>query len=120
MRPAGEIDTVPASRQCIASAKAHPNPEAQTVWDTSEAERPSLVRRDNNKYSVGRPVEVWAYADRIELRQDGPPVNTAPALAATRQFTTRGTTCRCWCASLVRSMPASSMASARASRWLTP
>ena len=35
-----------------------------------------LVRFDNNKYSVmaravGRPVEVRAYADRIELRQDG-------------------------------------------------
>ena len=35
-----------------------------------------LVRFDNNKYSVaasavGRPVEVHAYADRIELRQDG-------------------------------------------------
>jgi hypothetical protein len=34
------------------------------------------VRFDNNKYSVmasavGRPVEVRAYADRIELRQDG-------------------------------------------------
>ena len=35
-----------------------------------------LVRFDNNKYSVqasavGRTVEVRAYADRIELRQDG-------------------------------------------------
>ena len=35
-----------------------------------------LVRFDNNKYSVmagavGRPVELRAYADRIELRQDG-------------------------------------------------
>jgi len=35
-----------------------------------------LVRFDNNKYSVmasavGRPVEVRAYADRIEIRQDG-------------------------------------------------
>ena len=35
-----------------------------------------LVRFDNNKYSViasavGRPVEVRAYADRIEMRQDG-------------------------------------------------
>jgi hypothetical protein len=34
------------------------------------------VRFDNNKYSVmasavGRPVELRAYADRIELRQDG-------------------------------------------------
>lgn len=35
-----------------------------------------LVRFDSNRYSVaasavGRPVEVWAYADCIELRQDG-------------------------------------------------
>ena len=35
-----------------------------------------LVRFDNNTYSVsasavGRPVEIRAYADRIELRQDG-------------------------------------------------
>jgi hypothetical protein len=35
-----------------------------------------LVRFDTNKYSVaasavGRPVEIRAYADRIELRQDG-------------------------------------------------
>ncbi len=35
-----------------------------------------LVRYDNNKYSVsanvvGRPVEVYAYADRIVIRQDG-------------------------------------------------
>jgi len=37
---------------------------------------PSMVRFDNNKYSVaanavGRPVEVQAYADRIVIRQDG-------------------------------------------------
>ena len=86
--------------QCIAYAKAHPHPEVrdQTVWGMFEAERPSLVpytgrfdgfhalpasvsktclvRFDNNRYSVaagavGRPVEVRAYADRIELRQDG-------------------------------------------------
>ena len=36
----------------------------------------SLVRFDNNKYSVnasaiGRPVEIHAYADRIVIRQDG-------------------------------------------------
>jgi hypothetical protein len=35
-----------------------------------------LIRFDNNRYSVaanaiGRPVEIRAYADRIELRQDG-------------------------------------------------
>jgi hypothetical protein len=86
--------------QCIAYAKAHPHPEFKdrTVWQVFEAERLSLVpyggrfdgfhavpaavsktclvRFDNNKYSVaasavGRPVEVRAYAERIELRQDG-------------------------------------------------
>jgi transposase len=86
--------------QAIAYAKAHPHPEFpdRTVWQVFEAERPSLVpyagrfdgfhalpasvsktclvRFDNNKYSVtasavGRPVEIRAYADRIELRQDG-------------------------------------------------
>jgi len=86
--------------QCVAYAKAHPHPEFKdrTVWQAFEAERPSLVpyggrfdgfhavpasvsktclvRFDNNKYSVqasavGRPVEVRAYAERIELRQDG-------------------------------------------------
>jgi len=86
--------------QCIAYAKAHRHPELreQTIWEAFEAERPSLVRHagpfdgfhavpasvsktclvrfDNNKYSVqasavGRPVEIRAYADRIELRQDG-------------------------------------------------
>jgi transposase len=86
--------------QCIAYAKAHRHPELreQTIWEIFEAERPSLVpyagrfdgfhavpasvsktclvRFDNNKYSVaasavGRPVEIRAYADRIELRQDG-------------------------------------------------
>jgi transposase len=86
--------------QCIAYARAHRHPELrdQTVWEAFEAERPSLVpyagrfdgfhavpasvsktclvRFDNNKYSVaahaiGRPVEIRAYADRIELRQNG-------------------------------------------------
>ncbi len=86
--------------QCVTYARAHPHPEFkdQTVWQMFEAERPSLVpyggrfdgfhavpasvsktclvRFDNNKYSVtasavGRPVEVRAYAERIELRQDG-------------------------------------------------
>ena len=89
--------------QCIAYAKAHRHPEMRehTVWQMFEAERPSLVpyagrfdgfhavpasisktclvRFDNNRYSVaasavGRPVEIRAYADRIELRQDGRPV----------------------------------------------
>jgi transposase len=86
--------------QCVARAKVQPHPEigGKTVWEVFEAERASLVpyrgrfdgfhavtasvsktclvRFDNNKYSVqasavGRPVEVRAYADRIELRQDG-------------------------------------------------
>src|ERR1700739_728506 len=86
--------------QCVTHAKAHRHPEQRdrTVWEVFEAERPSLVRYagrfdgfhtvpasvsktclvrfDNNKYSVvttavGRPVEIRAYADRIELRQDG-------------------------------------------------
>ncbi len=86
--------------QCVAHAKAHHHPEQRdrTIWEMFEAERPSLVRYsgrfdgfhavpvsvsktclvrfDNNKYSVaasavGRPVEIRAYADRIELRQEG-------------------------------------------------
>jgi hypothetical protein len=89
--------------QCVAYARAHRHPEQrdQTVWEMFEAERPNLVpyagrfdgfhavpasvsktclvRFDNNRYSVaasaaGRPVELRAYADRIELRQDGRPV----------------------------------------------
>jgi transposase len=86
--------------QCLAYAKAHRHPEfrERTVFEVFEEERRSLVpyagrfdgfhavaasvsktclvRFDNNRYSVaasavGRPVEVRAYADRIELRQDG-------------------------------------------------
>jgi hypothetical protein len=86
--------------KCVAYAKAHHHAEQreQTVWEMFEAECPSLVRYagrfdgfravtasvsktclvrfDNNRYSVaanavGRPVEIRAYADRIELRQDG-------------------------------------------------
>ncbi|MDQ2762794.1 MAG: hypothetical protein M3Y22_04705, partial [Pseudomonadota bacterium] len=93
--------------QCVAYAKAHRHPEVrdQTVWQMFEAERPSLVayanrfdgfqavpaavsktclvQFDKNKYSVsaravGRPVEVRAYADRIELRQDGRVVGDHP------------------------------------------
>jgi len=89
--------------QCVAYAKAHRHPELRelTIWQAFEAERCSLVpypsrfdgfhavpasvsktclvRFDNNRYSVvahavGRPVEIRAYADRIELRQDGRPV----------------------------------------------
>ncbi|WP_342111691.1 IS21 family transposase [Methylobacterium sp. SI9] len=84
----------------IAFAKAHPHPEERerTVWERFEAERAALVpyagrfdgfhavpasvsstclvRFDNNRYSVtasaiGRPVEVRAYAERVEIRQDG-------------------------------------------------
>jgi hypothetical protein len=86
--------------QCVSYAKAHRHPELtdQTIWQVFEVERPQLVRYagrfdgfhalpaavsktclvrfDNNKYSVmaktlGRPVEVHAYADRIMIRQDG-------------------------------------------------
>jgi transposase len=86
--------------KCVAHARAHRHPEQreQTVWQVFEAERPSLVRYagrfdgfhavpasvsktclvrfDHNRYSVaasavGRPVEIRACADRIELRQDG-------------------------------------------------
>jgi transposase len=86
--------------KCIAWAKAHPHPEQpdRTIWEVFEEERPKLVpyrgrfdgfhalpasvsktclaRFDNNKYSVsvstvGRPVEIHAYADRIVIRQDG-------------------------------------------------
>lgn len=93
--------------QCIAYAKGHPHPERreETIWQAFEAERPALVpyagrfdgfhavpasvsktclvRFDNNRYSVcasavGRPVEVRAYADRLELRQDGRPVGSHP------------------------------------------
>jgi hypothetical protein len=86
--------------QCIAWPKAHRHPERseRTIWEVFEEERGSLVpyagrfdgfhcfpasvsktclvRFDTNKYSVlssavGRPVEIYAYADRIVIRQDG-------------------------------------------------
>ena len=95
----------------IAYAKAHRHPELRdrTVWEVFEAERSSLVpyagrfdgfhavpasvsrtclvRFDNNKYSVaasavGRPVEIRAYADRIELRQEGRLVGEHPDRSA--------------------------------------
>lgn len=84
----------------IAYAKVHRHPELPdtTIWDCFEDERVKLiacpgrfdgfhavpasvsktclVRFDTNKYSVlsssvGRPVDVHAYADRIIIRQDG-------------------------------------------------
>jgi transposase len=93
--------------QCVAYARAHRHPEIreQTIWQMFEAERSSLVpcvgrfdgfhavaasvsktclvRFDNNRYSVaagavGRPVEIRAYADRIELRQAGRIVGEHP------------------------------------------
>jgi transposase len=93
--------------RCIGYAKAHRHPEfrERTVFEVFEEERPSLVpyagrfdgfhalpasvsktclvRFDNNRYSVaahavGRPVEVRAYADRIELRQEGRLVGEHP------------------------------------------
>ena len=93
--------------QAIAYAKAHRHPEFRdrTIWQVFEAERPALVpypgpfdgfhavpasvsktclvRFDNNRYSVaasavGRPVEIRAYAERIEIRQDGRVVGEHP------------------------------------------
>ena len=82
--------------RCVAWARSHPHPELRdrTTWEVFEEERPSLVpyagvfdgfhavpasvsktclvRFDNNRYSeearaVGRPVEIRAYAERIEF-----------------------------------------------------
>src|SRR3954464_11570017 len=93
--------------QAVAYAKAHPHPEFRdrTIWQVFEAERAALVpyagrfdgfhavpasvsktclvRFDNNRYSVtasavGRPVEVRAYAERVEIRQDGRVVGEHP------------------------------------------
>src|SRR5271168_2905458 len=92
---------------CVSYARAHHHPELRerTIWQMFEAERPSLVayagrfdgfhavtasvsktclvRFDNNRYSVaagavGRPVEVRANAERIELRQAGRIVGEHP------------------------------------------
>ena len=86
--------------RCVAWAKAHPHPEMRdrTTWEVFEEERPKLVpyagpfdgfhatpasvsktclvRFDRNRYSVdaravGRPVEIRAYAERVEFWQDG-------------------------------------------------
>jgi hypothetical protein len=50
---------------------------------TASVSKTCLVRFDNNRYSVmanavGRPVEIRAYADHIELRQDGRMVGEHP------------------------------------------
>ena len=86
--------------RCVAFAKAntHPDMRDKTIWEVFEEERASLVpyvgpfngfhavaaavsktclvRFDNNRYSVdaravGRPVEIRAYADRLECWQEG-------------------------------------------------
>ena len=86
--------------QCVAHAKAnrHPDMPDKSVWDVFQTECDSLIpyvgafdgfhavpasvsktcliRFDRNRYSVdaravGRPVEIRAYADRLECWQDG-------------------------------------------------
>ena len=86
--------------RCLAWAKAQPHPEMRdrTIWQVFADERASLipyvgpfdgfhavaasvsktclVRFDKNRYSVearavGRPVEIRAYAERLECWQDG-------------------------------------------------
>lgn len=86
--------------RCTAYAKAnrHPDVPDKTIWEIFEEERGSLVpyvgpfdgfhavpasvsktclvRFDKNRYSVdaravGRPIEIRAYADRLECWQDG-------------------------------------------------
>jgi len=86
--------------QCVAHAKkqAHPEFPDKTIFEVFEGERAQLipyrgpfdsyrstaaavsktclVRFDSNKYSVmstavGRPVDVFAYADRIVIKQNG-------------------------------------------------
>lgn len=85
--------------RCVAWAKSHPHPELRdwTIWELFEEERASLVpyvgpfdgfhavpasvsktclvRFDKNRYSVdgravGRPVEIRAYAERVEVWQE--------------------------------------------------
>ena len=106
--------------QCVARAKiqSHPEIDGKTIREVFEEERASLVpcrgrfdgfhavqasvsktclvRFDNNRYSVqasavGRPVEVRAYAGRIELRQDGRLVGEHA-----RAFGRGGTVCNPW------------------------
>jgi len=88
------------AEQCVVKAKerAHPDQADKTVWEVFEAEKAALievrgpfdgfratpasvsktclVNFDRNKYSVhakavGRPVDVYAYADRVVIKQDG-------------------------------------------------
>jgi transposase len=98
-----------------AKASNHPEQRDRTVWDVFEKEeRPSLVPYagsfdgfhavqaavsktclvtfDNNKYSVAasargrRPVEIRAYAGRIEIRQDGRVVGEHPRVFGRNQI----------------------------------
>ena len=93
--------------RCIAYARgqAHPEQPERSVFEVFEAERAALVpypgpfdgyratvaavsktclvRFDHNAYSVparvvGRPVEVYAYAERVVIRQDGQMVAEHP------------------------------------------
>ena len=86
--------------RCVSYAKSQPHPDhpEHTTFEMFEAERASLipyrgpfdghltqvatvsktclVRFDHNRYSVmaktvGRPVEVYAYAEQVVIRQDG-------------------------------------------------
>jgi transposase len=93
--------------ECVRLTQEQPHPEypARMVFDVFTAERTKLieyrgpfdsyrstsasvsktclVRFDNNKYSVaakavGRPVDIYAYADRIVIRQNGEIVGEHP------------------------------------------
>jgi hypothetical protein len=106
--------------QCVACAKkqAHPEFPDKTIFEVFEAEREQLipyrgpfdayrstpasvsktclVRFDNSKYSVmatavGRPVDVYAYADRIVLKQNGAVVGEHP-----RSFGRNHVECNPW------------------------
>jgi len=88
------------AERCITYAKeqSHPESKDKTVWEMFEVEKTALIEVrgpfdgfratpaavsktclvcfDRNRYSVmskavGRPVDVYAYADRIVIRQDG-------------------------------------------------
>jgi transposase len=62
-----------AERPCLISYRG---PFDSYRWTSASVSKTCLVRVDNNQYSVqalavGRPVDVYIYADRIVLRQDG-------------------------------------------------